>query len=212
VLAPAVTPSLPAVSPAPTPSLDAPEPSPRPEQSPAAAPDAVGRCRTSFNLDCLAIAAWAKDRGQISEHGEILTRGCTQRFKAACAAAGEAAMTSGRVDAAVSSWTQACELDDAESCVRVSSIYSTKGRKKEGLKYAIKGCLDLHDGPSCGWAAGFLDEDPSTGLNYTIKGCDLDDAVACDWARRYSAGQGQPERADTFARKACRLGERSACP
>jgi hypothetical protein len=194
-----------AIPPAPT----TPEPA---TARPTSAPDSVGACRSNFNLDCLAVALWARDRGQLAEHDEILARGCAQRFKAACAAAGNAAMASARVDEAGSFWAKACELDDAPSCAQVSSVYSTKGPKREALRLAGHGCLDLHDGNSCGWAAGFAEGDPVKGLKFAIKGCDLDNAVSCNWARRYSAEQEQPQRAEAFARKACELGERSACP
>lgn len=179
---------------------------------PSSAPDSVRACRSSFNLDCLAVALWARDRGQVAEHDEILARGCAQRFKAACAAAGNAAMASARVDEAGSFWAKACDLDDAPSCAQVSSVYSTKGPKREALRLAGHGCLDLHDGNSCSWAAGFAEDDPVKGLKYAVKGCDLDNAVSCNWARRYSAEQEMPQRAEAFARKACELGERSACP
>ncbi len=194
-----------AIPPAPT----TPEPA---TARPTSAPDSVGACRSNFNLDCLAVALWARDRGQLAEHDEILARGCAQRFKAACAAAGNAAMASARVDEAGSFWAKACELDDAPSCAQVSSVYSTKGPKREALRLAGHGCLDLHDGNSCGWAAGFAEGDPVKGLKFAVKGCDLDNAVSCNWARRYSAEQEQPQRAEAFARKACELGERSACP
>lgn len=206
--APATAP--PSAPPAPA-TAEAPEPSEATAEPPRTAQDALSRCRSDFNLDCLAIALWARSKGQVREHDEILAKGCAQRFKAACAAAGTAAMEAGRVEDAASDWAKACELDDPPACSHAAAVYSTKGRPKEGLRLAAHGCLDLLDGDSCGWAAGFVEDEPSRGLKYAIKGCDLDNAVSCNWAKHYSQAQEQPQRAEAFARKACQLGERSAC-
>jgi hypothetical protein len=123
----------------------------------------------------------------------------------ACSRAASSASEDGRQDLVIKYGSEGCKLAEAGSCRWAIKAQNERGRKKEALDLARRGCRDLSDGASCGWGASIEHESGNltSSMDYAQRGCSLDDADACSWAAKIEYDAGNLPAALELTRRHC---------